>query len=213
MSDTNKRKTNRGCGVKWTNDNMAKAVEEFRNGSLSLRKAADKYAVPKSTLELKAKGWKGRPSTFDSESGKGGRRKTIPQMEEEKLATYLKVMSKWGFGLGKNEVLDVVQEFVQKNGIKNVFQSNRPGRKWFKSFTTRYHLSLKKPELIEGSRASQASDPFIVNNFFEQLLSILTELQLGLKPESIYNCDESAFKSDPTRAKILTAKGKIYFKL
>ncbi len=64
-----KRKTNRGAGGGWNQVDMDKAVEAIKNKTMSIRQAAKKYNVPKSTLVLKAHGWKGRPSTEHSKSG------------------------------------------------------------------------------------------------------------------------------------------------
>lgn len=200
-----KRKTDRGAGGKWTQEDMEKAVQAVKDG-IPLRKVAIQFNVPRSTLLLKAKGWKGRRSTLDT-TRVGGRPNAIPLIEEEKLAKYLKIMGKWGFGLTKIAVLNIVQEFVQKNQIKSSFKDGRPGKDWFKSFCSRNNLSLKKPELLEGSRARQSNDPFIIYDFFDKLTKIVQDLNIQNSPESIFNCDESGFRSDPTTTKVVSAKG------
>jgi hypothetical protein len=200
-----KRKTDRGAGGAWLQEDMNKAVDAVRNGLMSYRQAALAYEVPKTTLELKARGWKGRPSTENSKTL--GKSTTLSNTEEEKLSKFLKIMSTWGFGLSKQELLNVVQEYIQKNEITNSFQNDRPGNDWFKSFCERYDLRLKKPEIVEGSRARQSSDPFVIFDFFDKLSSIVKELKLESKPECIYNCDETGFKNDPTTTKVVTAKG------
>lgn len=42
----------------------------------------------------------------------------IPQGEEAELASMLKTMSKWGFRLLKEEIKDVIQEYMQIHDIK-----------------------------------------------------------------------------------------------
>lgn len=205
MVRTYKKKTNKGGGSAWSHEDMNEAIIAIENKTMSVRRAAMHFKVPKSTLLLKSRGWKGRQPTLNSKSG--GQKITLPASEEEKLAKLMKTMSKWGFGLSKQELLNVVQEYVQKNNIPNHFRNGRPGTDWFKSFCSRHHLTLKKPELVEGSRARQSCDPFIIYDFFDQLNSIIEELNLQNKPESIYNCDESGFKSDPTTTKVVTVKG------
>jgi len=177
------------------------------NGGMSIAKASTEFNVPCSTLQLKARGWKGRTPTLNNLTA-GGRKRTFSVDEEESLAGMLKTMSKWGFGLGKHDVLDVIQEFVVKNKVKTPFKGNRPGREWFVAFCRRHSLSLKKPELLEGSRSRQSNDPFIINDFFHQLETVIKELNLEKLPSQIYNADESGFRSDPTTTKVVSTRGQ-----
>lgn len=200
------RKTNSGCGGTWTQDDMRKAVEAVRNG-MTYTKASIQFNVPRSTLGLKACGWKRRNSTLDCVST-GGSKATMPLQEEESLAEMLRTISKWGFGLGKGDALNVIQDYISTNSVKNNFKSNRPGREWFVSFCKRHKLSLKKPELLESSRSRQSNDPFVIYNFYDQLSTIIKDLNLEKRPNCIYNCDESGFRSDPTTSKVVTSRGE-----
>lgn len=74
-------------------------------------------------------------------------------------------MSKWGFGLLKEEIKDVIQEYVIQNNIKTPFTDNKPGDDWFIAFRDRHFLSVKKPEALEVTRRTITSDPFIIHGF------------------------------------------------
>jgi hypothetical protein len=166
------RKTDRGC--KYSQETLQIALEEVKNGFITTYGAARKY----------------------------DRGTAIPKDEELKLATNLKIMSQWGFGLTKSEVLNIVAEFVQRNQLKVPFKNGRPGERWFKSFTVRYRLSLKKPQAVEFAR-KKAADPFIINAYFDLLLQILTNNNLMDKPAQVYNLDEFSLSTDPTKCKVV----------
>ncbi|KAF2903155.1 hypothetical protein ILUMI_03032 [Ignelater luminosus] len=75
----------------------------------------------------------------------------------------LKAAMQFGqIGLPKEEVKNVVSDYIVKNKIQTPFQENRPGDDWWYGFKKRFKLCLKKPERVEGPRARQADDPFII---------------------------------------------------
>lgn len=117
-------------------------------------------------------------------------------------------MSKWGFGLNKGEIQDLIQSYVQENNIQTPFKNGRPGNDWYLRFQKRHNLTIKKPEALEKTRREITSDPFIIYDFFEKCKSEMTRLNLLDKPGHIYNLDESGFVSDPTRTKVVTEKGQ-----
>jgi hypothetical protein len=116
------RKTSRGIGGNWTQENMEGAVKAVQNG-MSYTNACIQFGVPRSTLALKTRGWKGRVSTLDNRTPEG-RKLTIPPEDEVTLAGMLKTMIKWGFGLGKADVLNVIQEYVTTNKVQRVCSEN-----------------------------------------------------------------------------------------
>ncbi|KAJ8874673.1 hypothetical protein PR048_025539, partial [Dryococelus australis] len=126
-------------------------MEDVCKGLITQKPAAGTYNIPKSTLQLKLKVWKGHPKT---ETLRGGG--------------------------GQHQVLDVIQEFMQINKFKTPFKGNRPDGAWFRSFSQRHKLSIK-PEVgkytitssrLESTRSRQAADPFILNYYFDKLKEI-----------------------------------------
>lgn len=66
----------------------------------------------------------------------------LAEQQESRLANSLRVLEKWGFGLSRAEVLDIVQSFVERNEIKTRFKDNRPGDEWFVAFRKRHTYLL-----------------------------------------------------------------------
>lgn len=115
-------------------------------------------------------------------------------------------MEKWGFGLSRLEVLDVVRDFVISNGLETPFKNGTPGEDWFLAFKKRHSLSIKKPQSVEYAR-KKMTDPFVVQNYFTLLRNTLDELELNDKPEQIWNLDETSFCLDPSKTKVVGKKG------
>jgi FKBP-type peptidyl-prolyl cis-trans isomerase len=128
-----------------------------------------------------------------------------PQAERE-LANILNTMQKWGHGLSRTEVLDMVQVYVQRTKIKTRFKDDRPGEEWFLNFCKRNKLSLKKPQGVELARRKQ-ENPWAIYGFFDLLEKTIEDMNLQNKPELIFNCDETSFSSDPSTTKIIGTIG------
>lgn len=69
----------------------------------------------------------------------------------------------------------------------------------------RNNLSVKKPQSVEFVRRN-AQNPWSVYGYFDTLESEF--LRLNLKPENVYNCDETSFSNDPSKTRIIGAKGE-----
>ncbi|CAG4972554.1 unnamed protein product [Parnassius apollo] len=124
---------------------------------------------------------------------------------ETKLASGLRRMEKWGWGLSKSEVIDIVSEFIKRNKIKTPFINDIPGNDWFLSFRKRHKLSIKKPQPIEYLR-KRMTDPFVIHEYFTLLGSTLEKLNLN-DPHRIWNLDETSVCLDPTKTKVVGAVG------
>lgn len=193
------KKTNRGNT--YTEETVNLAISEIKRGALSIRRASRMYNVPFSTIQSYMS------ARRKVKSQTGGRPTALPPEEEARLANFLKVLEKWGFGLSRIEVLDCVEKFVVENKIKTPFKNNRPGEDWFLYFKKRHNLSIKKPQSVEYSR-KKMTDPFVINEYFNLLHQQLTELDLFDKPCRIWNLDETSVCTDPSKTKIVGQKGK-----
>lgn len=139
---------------------------------------------------------------------KVGGQLALSEENEVMIAHHLKTMAKWGFALGKSEVLDVIEEYVQQNELITRFKNNRPGNDWFVGFCKRQKLSLKKLEALEKTRRIATSDPFIIYHFYNLLEKEVCKLELLGRPENIFNLDETSFSADPSRVKRLSGIGQ-----
>ena len=106
-----------------------------------------KYGIPKSTLHLYAIG----KIELGSRPGPSS---ILTTAEEEKLVQYVVEMSRIGYGCTKQQVQNMVQAIIEKDGRSNPFTNNRPGEKWWKLLNKRHPiLSIRQPEHLQLSRA------------------------------------------------------------
>lgn len=136
-----------------------------------------------------------------------GRPPAIPIAFESELASCLRTLEKWGWGLSREEVLEITAEFIKKNELITPFVDGKPGADWFLSFRKRHNLSIKKPQPVEYLR-KRMTDPFVVYDYFKKLEEIIKELKLGSFPDRIWNLDETSICLDPTKTKVVGAVGK-----
>lgn len=183
-------------------DRAKKMIDEGQ----SLRKVAKDLKIEKMFLCRYMK--KTENHTGINTTNRVGHKKALPEETEASLAENLKTMAKNGFALSKEEVLEVVKEYVEQNALTVPFKNNRPGHDWYKGFCQRQKLSLKKMEPLEKSRRLNTSDPFIIYHFYDLLEEQINELKLDDKPSHIYNLDETSFCADPSRVKLLSGVGQ-----
>ena len=61
--------------------------------------------------------------------------------------------------------------------------------------------------MLQLARKSVTSDPFVIYNDFDELESELDRLGIKDRPDLIYNCDETGFPTEPSKAKTIGSKG------
>ncbi|XP_071055885.1 uncharacterized protein [Onthophagus taurus] len=206
MVRTYVRKTEKGAGSAYTVEDFQRAIDDVRNGNKTTRGAALFYNIPRSTLKHHVLGTRGKGSTSKEGRGGGGVTSYLSTAEEEEIANCIKVMEKHGFGLSREDVLDLVQMYIRQNNLPTRFKDQRPGTDWFISFKKRQHLSIKKPQSIEYVRCDQVN-PWVIYDFFDKLEHLMKDLKLEGKPGQIFNCDETSFCHDPSKTKIVGAIG------
>lgn len=185
---------------------MQLALDEVLGGKESVRKIAASYGIAESTIRTRMK--KLNP---ELPSRKSGRRPVFSDEVEQKLATCVDALCKCGFSPKPSEILDLVKEFTARNGVATPFTNGRPGIDWLNSFMSRNKLTLKKANMISSARKSATSNPFLIYDFYETLDQVVSEN--GLNKSQIWNCDESAFPSDPQRCKVVSKRGKVAYKV
>ena len=161
-----------------------KAIKDMEKG-LSLRKAAEKHGVPKSTLA--------RRKISNALAKKAGHPKVLSDEEEEAITHRIVLAASWGYPLSTMELRMYVRQYLNQQKMTVAqFKSNLPGREWAYSFLKRHrNLSTRLSSNIKSSRAS--IDDVKINSFFDKL----TESLQDIVPENIVNCDETNFTDDP----------------
>lgn len=183
----------------YTKEQLAEVVDLIKRNLISIRKAAERYKIDKSTLSRHVRGLS---------TGKQGRRTCLSVSEEQDLTEKLTIMAKWGFALTKEDVKMSVQAYVLQNNLETPFRDSLPGDEWFRSFCKRNRLSQKKMEQLEKCRRNATSNPFLIFGFFDILEETMSNLMLHDKPQNIWNLDETYFSLDPARVKGVSAVGQ-----
>ncbi|KAK4876605.1 hypothetical protein RN001_009111 [Aquatica leii] len=96
---------------------------------------------------------------------------------ETELARTLNQMQNWGYGLSREEVLDIVEIYVKRNELNTKFKDGRPGEQWFLNFCTRNKLSLEKPQGVEAARKKQ-ENPWTIYGFIDLVEKPVENLNL-----------------------------------
>lgn len=190
------RKTDKSS---YSKEKFQEAIHAIQSGQLSGYKASQLYKIPRMTLMDHVNNKRFKSKTL-------GRSTALSLEVEEKLASYLHLMERNGFGLSKTELLEMVGDYVRLNGLSTPFKDVVPGEAWFYGFKNRHNLSVKKPQGVEYAR-KKAIDPFIVYSYYDLLEKTVDELNLRNKPSAIWNLDETSFSKDPSKTKIVGTKG------
>uniref|UniRef100_A0A6P7F9H0 Uncharacterized protein LOC114327114 n=1 Tax=Diabrotica virgifera virgifera TaxID=50390 RepID=A0A6P7F9H0_DIAVI len=186
-------------------EDIERAVNDIKNGNTTYRQAKERYGIPISVIFHRIKGRKvylyrigvGRPTVLSPEA-------------EKQITTCLIARAPIGFPCNKEELKQLVSEYVKANDIPNPFHDHLPGEDWYQGFMRRNNnISLKKAEHLQKVRKT-ARDPATVYDLYSKLGDLYKkhDLEGPSKAKFIFNCDESGFASDPSRLKALGEKGK-----
>jgi len=188
-----KRKT------RWSQKDLASAIQAIKKENLSLRTAADRFGVPKSTLNNYLHG--------KSEIGtKPGPSSILSRDEEAKLVQYAIHMTEIGYGRTKQQLQYLVKQIIEKDGRPNPFSGNLPGKKWWQLFKQRHpEISLRKPEHLQLARAKCCTSDVIQSWFttFEQFLLLH---KFKDKANRIWNADEAGFPLCPSTGRVIALR-------
>lgn len=172
-----------------------KALDDIKKNSISLRMAAEKYGVPKSTLsDYKKNG---------NNIKKPGGQMVLSEKDEAMLVEGLVTCAEWGFPLRATDMRIVVKSFLNRSGktVKR-FKSNLPGIDWVKSFLNRNKSLTKRfGENIKRVRAG-VSKP-ILTKYFDNLEVVLQDVPAS----NIFNYDETNFSDDPGKKLVIVRRG------
>ena len=148
-------RTNSGCKKRkrpktkhYTVDQLISALNDVRQGELSVKKAAEKWGVPRSTLTDKKLG---RSDT----NSRPGPCTVLTADEEALLCEWIAQMSHRALPITKRSLLDSIQAVLTESPRPNPFVKNRPGNRWFDLFMKRYPcVADKHAESISRSRGA-----------------------------------------------------------
>ena len=190
LPPTGPRGTYRG----WGEVNLVNAMMAIDKG-VSLRRAAEMYKIPRSTLH-------------DHVSGKiafGARSGPDPYLlveEEEELASFLMQSAKIGYPHTKKQVLLLVQQIITEKGIDANVSNG-----WWERFCQR-HPSITLRAAVPFSLArAMATDSEVLNKYFDMLEECLQHNKIFDTPGQIFNCDETGLPLNPMCLKVVDKVG------
>ena len=164
---------------------MEKAIKAVHTGTLSVRRAAEVYGIPKSTLH-------DRISGRVVQGASSGPEPYLTVTEETELVQFLTKCASMGFARSKKQIFDIVDRVLESKG-KNVKVSNG----WWQSFRNRHpNMVLRTSEPLSYIRAVSSS-PEIINHYFDLLENTIADNSLLGKPSQIFNMDETGMPLDP----------------
>lgn len=179
-------------------DSLQRAVEAVRSGRLTVRKAAEQYNIPKSTINRKVRGKHMNPV---------GHPTVLSREDEEMLVQNIVIAGNWGFPFSRKDIQYVVKSYLDRRGIQpKQFSNNLPGQCWCRNFLKR-NRQLLSERLAENIKRCRAA----VNH--ETMKKYFAELKIsleGVPPERILNFDETNITDDPGKSKVVVRKGTKY---
>ena len=171
---------------------MKRALEDITLKKCSVRRAAEEYGIPKSTI-------------YDRLSGKVipgsvcGAQRYLMESEEN---AFLLGCAQIGYGKTRSEVLLIVQKTLKERGIIRQVSNG-----WWEGFLRRHpKLTLRTPACLAKARA-HATDDKVMDQYFSILDEALTENELKDKPLQVFNIDETGVPLDPKPLKVVSHRG------
>ncbi|KAK9729874.1 CENP-B N-terminal DNA-binding domain [Popillia japonica] len=190
MSDVENDRRKRKKKSTWNSTNMRKAVGKVINNEMSARQAADRYQVPRTTLNDRISAIK-RGKEMSTEPLMG-RFHNIFSLEHEKiLVEHVKDLANRLMPLNRKEFLYLVFQLAEKLKLPHQFNKEKQsaGKNFYYSFMKRHSdLSLRIPESTSLMRAVEFNRPQ-VDRFYECLETLIQTF--NFTAYKIWNCDET----------------------
>ncbi|KAJ8340702.1 hypothetical protein SKAU_G00353350 [Synaphobranchus kaupii] len=182
------------------------AVEEVKAGA-SLRKTAQKYGIPHTTLaDYKKNTYSHNPHPNSA----------LTPAEEEALLSFIFWMADHGFPITRSLVKALAIRIIRESGRSNTTRVNLekgPSDMWWSRFKARHPaLTMRTADSLDRARVHGAT-PEAIEGFFSIYEALYIQHDLKNKPHLIFNCDETGFGDKPrSREKVLcqTRRRHIY---
>ena len=167
------------------------AVEEGE----SIRRAAEMYSIPKSTLHDHVRG----KVEFGARSGPDP---YLTVAEEEELCNFLVQVASIGYPRTKQQVLGIVEDILASRGIVKTVSNG-----WWERFVRRNpRITLRSGIPLSLARAS-ASDPEMLLRYYDTLEHTLRVNGLYDKPACQFNTDEIGIALNPAAPRVVQERG------
>ena len=180
----------------WSEVAMVNAYTAVMNSELSIREASSRYGIPYTTLSDRVSG----RVRFGSHSGPEC---YLNDSEEAELVRFLSNAASIGYARSKKEVITIVETVLSSKGKTKSVSSG-----WWESFVKRHpQLCIRKAEKVTYARL-QATDPIVLDSYFDILEKTLEEYDLFEDPSRIFNCDETGISYQHSPPSVVAVKGQ-----
>ncbi|XP_054286972.1 uncharacterized protein LOC129002892 [Macrosteles quadrilineatus] len=207
------RKTNR---AEISEEAVKAALEDVKNGNMSIRQAAANHGLKKSMLHKRLKKLgplePGHPDIGPTTSNHGKSKYSHPQVfsteEEDMLEDYLIQSSKLQYGLTYKQVRELAYDYGVKleRKLPISWETNKSaGLDWMKGYMKKHpRLSLRKPENTSIARNLNFNQ-HNVSTFFKNLEMVRGKNKF--KPDNIINVDETGLTTVLESPKVVAPTG------
>ena len=178
-------------------NDLERALSAVKNRSMTVRAAAERYGVPKSTLQDKCKGL---------HKQRHGRPTVLSQNEESHLSkNILLLAAEWGFPFSHTDLKHFIKSYLDRKGLRTRFKDNLPTSRFVSAFLRRNpELTLRRASLIKRARAAVSEQ--VVTDFIRNF----QKSSEGVDPANMFNYDETCMRDDPGAKKSIFKKGAKY---
>lgn len=182
----------------YTSDKLEEAIEVVADGSLTIREASRRFAIPYGTIYNKFKGKHGNIP---------GRPTVFTKQEELAILEAAAKCSDWGFPLNLLDLRMMAKYYLDRKG-KNVgiFKNNVPGIDWTYSLLNRQKDSFGQRLATNIKRARAAVSRQTLEAFYTTLENTIQDLPSS----NIFNYDESNLADDPGKKRGVYRRGVKY---
>lgn len=136
----------KGRFLNFSEEAMKLAIENVQRG-MPMAAASKNHKVPRTTLMDKVKG-------KTTKERKMGRNSYLSKEEESILVSWIIRMSRCGFPIRKDQLLDSVQRLIKELPRENPFTNDRPANGWYKSFLkSNPQMSTRNPQNLTITKA------------------------------------------------------------
>ena len=136
---------------------MDRAINAIEQQGITIRKAAEMYQIPRSTLHDHLTGKLEHGSL-------PGPKRYLTMEEEEEIVSFLIRCAKIGYPHTRHQVMGLVQEIISSKGIQTVLSDG-----WWERFKKRHpSITLREAASLSYARA-MASDRECLESYFDLL--------------------------------------------
>lgn len=129
----------------YTSEDLSRAVEDILNKNRSYQQVEDYYNIPKAVVFNRIKGRQNSINKLGS-----GRAQSLSIDVENDLENCIRARARMGIPCDKENVKQVVAEYVRVNNLKTQFINGCPGDEWYYSFLKRRPVSTVSFGMIEA---------------------------------------------------------------